>query len=39
MALSTAMLAIWVLFFTQRTVKTAAFAYADMLLRACSALG
>jgi hypothetical protein len=31
-------LAIWLLFFTEQTVKTAAFAYADTFLRACSTL-
>ena len=32
------MLIIWIFFFTRNTVKTAAFAYADMLLRACDVL-
>lgn len=38
LALSLGTLAIWIFFFTQQTAKTAAFAYADMLLRACSVL-
>jgi hypothetical protein len=32
------LLSLWVFFFTKRTVKTAAFTYADMLLSACMAL-
>ncbi len=38
LALSLGTLAIWIFFFTRQTTKTAAFAYADMLLRACSVL-
>ena len=32
------MLIVWVFFFTKKTVRTAAFAYADLLLRACDTL-
>lgn len=32
------MLVIWLFYFTKRTVRTAAFAYADMLLRSCDVL-
>jgi hypothetical protein len=35
---SPAACALWVFFFTERTVRTAAFTYADMLLRACDSL-
>lgn len=35
---SLVMLATWAFFFTERTVKTAAFAYAEMLIRACDVL-
>jgi hypothetical protein len=38
LAVSLTALAVWILFFTKETVRTAAFAYADMLLRACSVL-
>ena len=37
-AISLVMLAIWFVFFTRKTAETAAFAYADMLLRACTIL-
>ena len=39
LGLSILLLAIWIFFFTKHTVKTAAFAYADQLLRACEVLG
>ncbi len=35
---SAAMLAVWIVFFTKRSVRTAAFTYAEMLLRACDTL-
>lgn len=38
LTISVGLLLTWLLFFTQRTVKTAAFSYADMLLRACEIL-
>lgn len=38
LAISLVMSVVWIFFFTKKTVRTAAFAYADMLLRACSAL-
>jgi hypothetical protein len=38
LATSTVLLLVWIFFFTKRTVRTAAFSYADMLLRACSVL-
>src|SRR5258706_964805 len=38
LAFSVTMLFVWLLFFTERAVKTAAFAYADMLLRTCALL-
>jgi hypothetical protein len=36
--ISVGLLLTWLFFFTQRTVRTAAFSYADMLLRACELL-
>ena len=38
LATSVIMLTIWIFFLTKRTVKTAAFTYAEMLLRACDIL-
>lgn len=38
LAISLIACAVWLLFVTPRTVRTAAFSYADMLLRACDAL-
>lgn len=38
LAASSLMLLIWIFFFTKRTVKTAAFGYADFLFRACDVL-
>lgn len=38
LAISLLMLAVWIFFLTKRTAKTAAFGYADMLLRACDVL-
>jgi hypothetical protein len=38
LAFSVALLLVWMSFFTKRTVRTASFSYADMLLRACSTL-
>lgn len=35
---SAAMLAVWTVFFTNSSVRTAAFTYAEMLLRACDTL-
>ncbi len=35
---STAMVLVWMFFFTKASVRTAAFAYAEMLLRACDML-
>jgi hypothetical protein len=32
-------IALWTLFITQKTVRTAAFAYADQLLRCCDSIG
>jgi hypothetical protein len=37
-AVSVVLLIVWVLFVTKRTVRTAAFMYADLLLRACDVL-
>lgn len=38
LAACVALLVTWLSFFTERSVKTAAFSYADMLLRACDLL-
>lgn len=38
LAISLVMLTIWIFFFTERTVKSAAFSYAEMLVRACDVL-
>ncbi|MDP3097440.1 MAG: hypothetical protein Q8M86_05805 [Syntrophales bacterium] len=38
LGVSLLMLAVWMFFLTKRTTKTAAFGYADMLLRACDVL-
>lgn len=38
LAVSTIMLSIWVFFFTKNSLKTAAFTYAEALLRACDEL-
>jgi hypothetical protein len=38
LTLSAAMVLIWVLFFTRASLRTAAFTYAEMLLRACDTL-
>lgn len=38
LAVSATLFFVWILFFTKRTVKTAAFAYAETLLRACWAI-
>ncbi|MDD2465298.1 MAG: hypothetical protein PHI97_14980 [Desulfobulbus sp.] len=38
LGISSLMLLVWVFFFTKRTAKTAAFGYADMLLRSCDLL-
>jgi hypothetical protein len=38
LCISVAMLLIWVFFFTQKSVKTTAFCFAEMLLRACDVL-
>jgi hypothetical protein len=36
--ISSLFLLVWILYFTKRSVRTAAFSYADMLLRTCSLL-
>lgn len=38
LAISVTMLAVWIFFLTKRTVRSAAFMYADLLLRACDQL-
>jgi len=38
LTVSLLMLAVWIFFLTKRTAKTAAFGYAEMLLRACDVL-
>jgi hypothetical protein len=38
LASSAVMICVWLLFITKTTVRTAAFTYAEMLLRACETL-
>lgn len=38
LVISFVMLVIWIFFFTERTVKSAAFSYAEMLVQACDVL-